>query len=733
VPQRSETGATFALDELGWLDFEAANKQDDIRAGTYRYACSADAVIAVAAIGAGPVLTTAVKDFPQCLDWKHMPDPVKRHADRVLKGEAWWCAWNAGFDRATWNYATTGFPFMEAHHIIDAMAQAVASGLAPDLATAAKQTGSTHKVESGKHLIKLFCLTDSTATPITHPAEWAEFRDVYAPGDIVAMRDIFNRTRQLPLREWEEYWASEKINERGIAVDLRMVEHAATLAEEDKRRSKKELSRLTGNVVTTVDQVAKMTGWLMDRLPPNGRDILVKREEEVDEETGVITKPAKLSLTRKRVERLIALLQAAPETPSSLTTLRLLQIRLYGGSKTPAKFSRIMTQNLDGILRGQYVFNGAPQTGRFSSKGTQVHNLARDALKHEPDLINALLHQCSYEMFATLGSNDPVARKLALLIRPALVPDSDKVFVWSDLAQIEARIPPWLTGGDPEAEERLDIFREVDADPRQDPKHPDHANRIPDLYTRTASTLSGIPIHMVTKPIRQRGKVAELALGFMGGVGALLNMAAGYGLHLDDAEAKEIVIRWREANAWAVRFSKDLWEAAREAHHNPGGFIPVGRIGFIFLPNYLGGSLLMRLPSGRLITYRRLKWEYIPVLDDDDQPTGEVKLELTCHRGYGRIKLWPGLFVENATQATAADFLRGAIVRIENSGNDWMPARLHTHDELLAECEVKHADWAKETLRQIMQQGYDWSDGLPIMSDETVAYYYSKHEDSYGL
>ena len=753
MPIDQETGPTFDISEIGWLDFEAANKQEDIKAGTYKYAVTADAIIAAYAIGDGPVQTVAVDDFPQTLSAKDMPDEFMRHHQRVMKGEAVWAAWNANFDRAIWNYSMTWMPFMEPHHIIDVMAQSVASGLAADLKTAAKQTGSTHKVESGKDLINLFCvkptgkpkrssikvvsnpleqlLVDALkthcglGTPKLFPELWKLFQ-FYAGGDIIAMRDVFLRTRQLPLREWGEYWAAESINERGIYIDQKMAAHAAHLAEEDRRNSKIELSQLTNGMVVTVDQVDKITKWLR-KSTNNSIDllnVLTKRAEEfeTDEETGeqVSVKAAKYSLTRKQVVRMIAMCQAADARPALKQILRVLQIRLYGGSKTPAKFARMLSQHVDGVLRGQYVFNGAAQTGRFSSKGTQVHNLARDALEHEPELIEALLSKCEYDMLARLGNDDPVARKLALLIRPTLVPDSGKVFVWSDWSQIEARVLPWLAGPYEEgALERLQIFRDVDADPS-----------VPDLYTRTAAQLSNIPIEKVTKPIRQRGKVAELALGFMGGAAALQNMAAAYGMNIEDSEAKEVVRIWRENNQWAVNFSQALWEAARAALDTPGYFAEAGRIGFVFLKKYLGGSLLMRLPSGRLITYRAIRWEHIDVLDDDDKPTGEKKLELMFARGYGRIKLWPGLFVENATQATAACFLRGTLVRLEETD---MVTRLHTHDEVLLEADEDKAIATAARLRAIMLQGFDWSEGLPLMSEETICGYYTKHEDSYDV
>ena len=381
-PDRA-AGPTFAIDDIGWIDFETRSDTDLKVAGATRYATEADAIVLAYAIGNGPVNTVKVTAFDGPLRWDDVPSAIKLHFDRVARGEAIWAAWNAGFDRAIWNFATEGFPEMPPEHIIDVMAQATASGLPPDLAKASEAIGKAVKEGSGKDLIKLFCtpagLKGVRGTPQTHPEEWRAF-DAYASGDIEAMRSVFRSTRQLPLAEWREYWAMEAINDRGVCIDVRMVREAADLAEEDRLRSRHALKRLTGGIVETVDQVAKMTAWLMARLPAEGRDILTKTVEEVDEETGEVIKPAKLQLTRKRIERLIAFCETRRGYPQADPILQVLQIRRYGGSKTPAKFAKMLAQQVDGRLYGQYVFNGAPQTGRASSRGVQIHNLARDVL-----------------------------------------------------------------------------------------------------------------------------------------------------------------------------------------------------------------------------------------------------------------------------------------------------------------------------------------------------------------
>jgi DNA polymerase len=713
-----EPGATFALEDLGWIDFETRSPVG-IEAGAVRYATEADAIVLAYALGAGPVNTVKVSAFDGPLQWRHMPAEIHNWHSRLLRGEVKWAAWNAGFDRAVWNYATLGFPMLEPQHMIDPMVQAAASGLPSDLAMASKFCGGPAKVKGGHDLMKLFCYPGATATPETHPSEWQQFTDVYATGDIAAMRSVFLRTRQLPLAEWREYWAMEAINDRGVAIDIRLAKHASYLAMIDRKASNDKIAELTGRHVLTVDQIARLTEWLLARLPVEGREILTKREEEINEE-GELVKPAKFALTRARVERLIAFCGDKAELAE---VKRLLQIRLYGGAKTPMKFAKMLQQHCDGMLYGQYVFNGAGQTGRASSRGVQVHNLARDALPAEPELIDAMLDGCKYGTLDAIGGDTPVARKLSLLIRPTFVPRGDNVFVWSDWSQIEARILPWLCDHYPGARKRLQIFRDCDADPK-----------LPDLYTRSAADVSHLTIEQVTKAIRQRGKVAELALGYCGGVGALQAMAAGYGLHLTDAEAREIVARWRAANPWALDFAREIWEAMRLAMNQPHTEAKAGRVTFVYLPGYFNGSLLCQLPSGRWLTYRSMRWDRVDVLDEDDKPTGEKKLELMCARNYGRIKLWPGLFVENVTQATAADFLRGTLFRLEdNEASDWMPVRLHTHDEIVCETAVGDVDAAVHELHWAMQDGFDWSAGLPLMSEETIGYCYTKHEGSHGL
>src|SRR5262245_10790020 len=584
-----EPGLTFAPDQIGWLDWESKQGAIPLGDGVFRYMKTASPLVLAVAIGDSPAIA-----LPWPVAWRDLPRPVRDHQKRVERGEAVWAAWNAVFDREVWNQLTN-YPRLEVEHIIDVMAQAMAAGLPGKLDFAAKLAGTTRKIQQGKELIKLFSIEH--AQPEDYPMEWATFLE-YAANDIEAMRELFDCTLQLPIEDWREYWVSERINLRGIGFDVKLAKQADAMAHVAKEPAAKELDVLTKGAVTAVTQPMRMVNWLTNVLDARGRSLLTRRVEERDEDTGEILKPAKYTLRRNRLQLLIAALADKPErTPIEEKALRLLEIRQYGGSSTPAKFDRMLATGINGTLYGQFRCNGAEQTGRFSSQGVQVHRLMLDALDYEMDGIDALAVGCDHDKLAKLGDDKPVVRKLSMLIRPTLVPGACNAFVWGDFAQIEARILAWLADS-PGGEARLDIFREVDQDPSK-----------PDLYTRTASALSDLPIEEIDKPTRQRGKVAELALGFAGGVGALLAMAAGYGLTLSDDLARATVQAWRNNNQWAVRLWHDLWHGFRAAMANPLVPVPVGRISYTFLPAYLGGSVICRLPSGRVLTYRRLKGE----------------------------------------------------------------------------------------------------------------------------
>ena len=717
----------FSVDDIVWLDFEVASAIDLRAAGALRYAADAStrAIVLAFAVGDGP--PAAWHADGEILDWDHAPDDLRAAFARG----ATFGVWNASFDAPVWNFATAGFPYLAPERVIDVMIQAGVSNLPTDLESASRALGGEGKQAGGKKLIKLFCVEG--AAPREHPEKWQCFR-AYACRDVEAMRDAYRKTRPLPREEWEQFWAFERVNQRGVAVDMPFVRRAAALAAEDAGASGRRLNELTGGTVTRVTQAKRIAAWLHDNLTDAAMREALTVDGPVDDDGDVTfddeAEPQEFSLTRDRVARVLAMLEAKRANggldPAEARAHEVATLRLYGAGASPKKFARLEAQQVDGVLRGQYRFAGAGQTGRMTSRGAQIQNLARDVLGEdgvaEAPLVDAIANGCTYDELAAAEPVDvPVARKLALLVRPALIAGPGKVFVWSDWSAIEARITPWIAASEG-AEKVLDIFRANDSDPSR-----------PDIYTVAAADIlrkndpSG-----VTKSERNIGKVATLALGFGGSVGALQRMALNYRISLDDTEARRIVDAWREANPWAREFwgahrdgeSFGLWGAAMTAWEVPGQITTAGRIAFVYREDYLGGSLFMALPSGRLLTYPRPRWRDVDVLGRDGEPTGEKRSELSFRRAHGRAKLWHGTLCENAT---AADLLRATVTRIEtNPALAFMPIRMTTHDEIVCEVDEAAACEAKAILRREMLTLPDWAAGLPLQSEESVCPYYTK-------
>lgn len=333
---------------------------------------------------------------------------------------------------------------------------------------------------------------------------------------------------------------------------------------------------------------------------------------------------------------------------------------------------------------------------------------------------------------------DAPAKKLSLLLRPAFIAERGCTLVWGDFANIEARVLPWLAAT-PGAEAKLDIFREVDADPS-----------LPDVYVRTAGDLldrdpqelwdamhtDGHPEQKFAKDSRQsHGKVPELSLGFGGGVGALMKMAVNYGVYFEEHKAKEVVARWREKNAWATSFwgshgrqgSFGLWGAINSAIEAPNTIFPVGRVAYVYDPDYLNGTLFCALPCGRLLTYPHIKWEWREVEDKETKQVRDV-YQLTFMKGYGRKAMWHGIAAENITQATAASVLRRTLKRLDAREDlrAVMPVVMHTHDEIVTEAAESHKTVAARVLCETMERNDEWDEGLPLAAEITENWFYSK-------
>jgi hypothetical protein len=369
---------------------------DVTHCGAYRYAKHSFPVMWTYAIGEQPVQITALDGgFDERIDWLHM-QPLHDFHQRAMEGTAFYVAWNMAFDREQWNNEESqfgGFPEMRIDMALDAMVQAASSGLPGKLEGAAQFMKLGGKLASGKGLIGLFAPPEG-ATPQTHPEEWNEYKQ-YGIRDTDLLRRVFLGTRFLAPQEWHDYHVSERINSRGFAVDVAFASRCADLADAELDRMNAELVRQTNGTITKVTEVARIAKWVNERCGRQAvKELLTKDWIEPEDMDGDDAKiQGKLSLARDRIDPIIVFYEDL-EARGKLETidaviLDVLRIRQFGGSNTPQKFSKIIrTVDADDRLRGQYVFNGAGQTGRYSSRGVQIHNLARASLgKLEVDAI----------------------------------------------------------------------------------------------------------------------------------------------------------------------------------------------------------------------------------------------------------------------------------------------------------------------------------------------------------
>jgi len=273
----------------------------------------------------------------------------------------------------------------------------------------------------------------------------------------------------------------------------------------------------------------------------------------------------------------------------------------------------------------------------------------------------------------------------------------------------------------------LDIFRQVDDDPMAADIYMIEGGNIHNVDPAEvlARIRDGDP---VAKGWRQEGKVATLALGFGGSVGALMAMAAGYGLFFTEERAQEIVDAWRDNNKWAVRFWSDLNEAFNNAYETPGVPYNAGRLVYIHDKDYLGGTTFCVMPCGRMLSYTNLKWKEV----ERTNRKGETYTQtvMSYRKGYKWGAMWHGILAENPTQGSAASVLRAKLRHIEQDVRDGKArsfrVRAHTHDEIIGHCHNDDEAWAKDYLKSVMERPLEWTDGLPLVADINSHWAYTK-------
>lgn len=638
----------------------------------------------------------------------------ERLLDHINEG-GYFVAWNAFFDRHIWNAVMVpkyGWPELKLEQVLCAQAQAEANNLPGKLEKACEALGTPYqKDKKGSQLIAQLSHGDKDTWDselFEAPAKMGHFRS-YCLKDCLSMRDVWQYTRPLTAQEWGEYHASERINDRGVMVDIEFARAAQGYAVAESNDINEQLADLTGDPKLTVTNHVRKARYLFDELWPDGelQELVTRPPKEDGKE--------RFSCDRQTRELVLDLLSNPehaehfdPEHAEKI--MRFLELIEAGNSAAVRKFTAIVNQEIAERVHGGYSFNGAGQTGRFSSRGIQVHNLIRDPVKKKQpnraiDAIEDILDGKSPETLKE-EYGFPVSRLLARLIRPTFIAPEGKTLVWADWDQIEARVLPWLANS-PGADEKLNLFRSG-----------------LDVYKYAAAPIFGLSDPLsATDHQRQVGKVAELALGFGGSVGAFTAMGRGYGVIVPPNEAKGIVDAWRMSNGWCVAFWHQLWEAAILAYKHPGEWYHAGRVKYLFHPNLMRGTLICALPDERWLVYPQFKHERV-LVEDEETGRPEWKLSTTFVRSFGsspvRSDLWYGILAENITQATAASFLRRSLVDLQDI------AVLHTHDEIVTEVDLDQAELVTLDIEDSMTDLPEWAEGLPLSVTVESGPFYTK-------
>ena len=584
----------------------------------------------------------------------------------------YWIAWNSRYDRLAWNRLRHkyGFPELPVDQVLDLAAQGMAFGLPKSLSGAAQVLRLGDK-KSNKAMLDF-----ADANKPIDESLWPEFIE-YGIRDTELLYKIWYNTRKLSRQEWEQFWASEKINDRGIAVDLDLAAKAQNYAIDERQENEAQFRKPSDGI--ELSRSVAIAKYIYSKLPHDMRDVMVT---EFDPETD---EPKRLSLNSKTV--LPELLDEA--RARDLEVVDMLEMLEYARGSAVKKFAKMQTlaKPSDHRVRGSYVFNGA-LTGRYSSWGLQLHNMPRKTASLE--VLEAVRNE--ERPLAPYCNGTPVAKVLPQLLRPSLVAEEGNLLVWGDWSAIEARVLPWLANSRGSRKILAQFAAGID------------------IYVELAKEI--FHTSEVSDEQRQAAKIAVLSLGYGGSVGAYRAMARGYGMRVDEEFAREIVTNWRQANKWARGFWDALWDAFTGSVETPGVPYKAGRLQFISRNQ----TVYCILPDGRPLVY-------VDVRREQDEETGQWEW---TYRYPGttkgkRKKIWVGTTAENACQGTAASLLREALVDLQDYG-----AVGHTHDEVILEVPKRKIRPAKRRLREVMLTERQWAKDLPLNCDIQSDKFYHK-------
>lgn len=639
-----------------WIDFETRSKCDLKKHGVYNYAQD----------GTTEVLCMSYAfDDEDVVTWTGgaIPERILNHTGEIR-------AHNAAFERLIFWYVLQIDFKLEQFYCTAAQARAnCAPGSLEDVGRFAG--ASMKKDHRGSQLIRLLSMPRPDGT-FNESLDLMSEMVAYCEQDVRAMRAVSLGLRQLSKNELDDYHVNERINDRGVLVDVPLARASIGYADRELEEIQHIVREVTEGAITSV-RSPKMREWVKERVGEEALKLMWTGE--------------KYSIDKTVRANLLAM-DDPEQVPPDVAEVIQCADDLWASSV--AKFSRLkdLADAEDHRVRGAFVFAGGSATGRASSFGAQVHNFTRKCADSPQEVRTAMVR--GHAIVPKFGKR--VTDVLKGMLRPALMAAPGNVLIAADWSSIEARMNPWLSNCT-SGMAKLNLFAKGE-----------------DVYKFNAAATFAVRVQDVDKEQRQIGKVQELACGFAGGIGAFAAMGRAYGIHLPESDARRMVDAWRRANPWAVSYWSDLESAYTCAMRNKGYEFTAGRVTYLFD----GSHLWYALPSGRVLCYpfARLEEEGITYAKAAWKPAADAK-------EWPRARLWKGLACENITQAAANDVLRASLASLDN-------VVLHVHDEIVVECAESDAATTQSELERIMCTPPAWCADLPLGVEASIMRRYGK-------
>ena len=653
-----------------WVDFETRSRVDLPSKGAYNYAQDLSTEVLCMAYAFDD------EDVQVWMPDQPFPERVATHTGQIR-------AHNAAFERLIFWYVLQVNFKLEQFYCTAAQARAnCAPGSLEDVGRFASV--NMKKDHRGAQLIRLLSIPQSNGTFREDSALLAEMVD-YCVQDVRAMRAVSLAMRDLSDEELFDYHVNERINDRGVKVDVDLCEAAIRYADAEVLEIQQIVQDVTNGEIKSV-RSSKMREWVLARVGDQAKKLMIVHKD--DEQKFSIDKSVRANLLALAEEN-------HDEVPPDVAEVVACVDALWASSV--AKFDRLraLADDEDQRVRGAFVFAGGAATGRASSYGAQIHNMARQCAKDPEAVRHAMVR--GHQIVPTYGKR--VTDVLKGMLRPALIPEKGNVFVVADWSAIEGRVHPWLANTR-EGEAKLDIFRSG-LDPYIVNASVTFHRSYEDVYADYKAGNS----HQ-----RQVGKVQELALGFLGGAGSFETFGRVYGVRMSEAEIKRAIDTWRRANPWAMDHGQRLETAYTRAVRNPSIEFSAGRVTYLFD----GTHLWYALPSGRVLCYpyAKLEEDGLTYAKASWKPAADAK-------EWPRARLWRGLACENITQATANDILRHSLRHLDG-------VVLHVHDEVVVECRESDADEVQRVMTDVMCTPPAWATNLPLEVEIKVMNRYGK-------